>query len=31
VFRRTPSGWRLWVHHASPVLSGSDDDETEDE
>ncbi len=21
VFRRTPDGWRLWVHHASPVLS----------
>jgi ketosteroid isomerase-like protein len=21
VFRRTPGGWRLWVHHASPVLS----------
>ncbi len=21
VFRHTPSGWRLWVHHASPVLS----------
>ncbi len=21
VFRRTSSGWRLWVHHASPVLS----------
>lgn len=21
VFRRTPSGWRLWVHHASPVLA----------
>ena len=21
VFRRTPAGWRLWVHHASPVLS----------
>ncbi|MGH3472610.1 MAG: nuclear transport factor 2 family protein [Nocardioidaceae bacterium] len=24
VFRRTPAGWRLWVHHASPVLSGAD-------
>lgn len=22
VFRRTPAGWRLWVHHASPVLTG---------
>lgn len=21
VFRRTPGGWRLWVHHASPVLT----------
>jgi len=21
VFRRTPGGWRLWVHHASPVLA----------
>jgi ketosteroid isomerase-like protein len=21
VFRRTSSGWRLWVHHASPVLT----------
>ena len=21
VFRRTPTGWRLWVHHASPVLA----------
>ncbi len=20
VFRRTPAGWRLWVHHASPVM-----------
>jgi ketosteroid isomerase-like protein len=25
VFRRTPEGWRLWVHHASPVLSSSGD------
>lgn len=24
VFRRTPDGWRLWVHHASPVLSSPD-------
>ncbi len=24
VFRRTPEGWRLWIHHASPVLSGAD-------
>ena len=21
VFRRTPDGWRLWLHHASPVLT----------
>jgi ketosteroid isomerase-like protein len=21
VFRRTSTGWRLWIHHASPVLS----------
>ena len=24
VFRRTPGGWRLWIHHASPVLSPGD-------
>jgi ketosteroid isomerase-like protein len=24
VFRRTADGWRLWVHHASPVLSRGD-------
>ena len=23
VFRRTSTGWRLWIHHASPVLSSS--------
>jgi ketosteroid isomerase-like protein len=27
VFVRTPEGWRLWIHHASPVLSGRHDDE----
>ncbi len=28
VFVHTPQGWRLWIHHASPVLSGgSHDDE----
>lgn len=21
VFVRTPAGWRLWIHHASPVVS----------
>jgi len=28
VFRHTPSGWRLWIHHASPVITpaeGTDD------
>ncbi|HSK27487.1 MAG TPA: nuclear transport factor 2 family protein [Jiangellales bacterium] len=25
VFRATPAGWRLWVHHASPVLSPQGD------
>lgn len=24
VFRNTSEGWRLWVHHASPVLSGTE-------
>jgi len=24
VFRRRPQGWRLWLHHASPVLSPSE-------
>ena len=27
VFVRTPEGWRLWIHHASPVLSAMDDDD----
>ncbi|MET9550019.1 nuclear transport factor 2 family protein [Streptomyces sp. NPDC006627] len=27
VFRRTPDGWKLWSHHASPVLAETDDDE----
>lgn len=27
VFVRTPDGWRLWIHHASPVLSAHHDDE----
>ncbi|MDI3418440.1 nuclear transport factor 2 family protein [Streptomyces luteolus] len=27
VFRRTPGGWKLWSHHASPVLAETDDDE----
>jgi ketosteroid isomerase-like protein len=25
VFRRTDGGWRLWVHHSSPVLSVSEE------
>ena len=27
VFVRTDEGWRLWIHHASPVLSGGDHDD----
>jgi ketosteroid isomerase-like protein len=27
VFVRTTEGWRLWIHHASPVLSGGHDDD----
>ena len=30
VLRRTPEGWRMWIHHASPVISAADDDEAED-
>ncbi|MFJ6568627.1 nuclear transport factor 2 family protein [Streptomyces sp. NPDC091292] len=30
VFRRTPGGWKLWSHHASPVLAETSDDETDD-
>jgi ketosteroid isomerase-like protein len=26
VFVRTPAGWRLWIHHASPVLSAENHD-----
>ncbi|MER7173778.1 nuclear transport factor 2 family protein [Streptomyces mesophilus] len=26
LFRRTPSGWQLWSHHASPVLAERDDE-----
>ena len=29
VFRRTPAGWRLWIHHASPVLSAPELDQAE--
>jgi ketosteroid isomerase-like protein len=28
VFRRTSEGWRLWVHHGSPVMAdGTDEDD----
>jgi ketosteroid isomerase-like protein len=27
VFRRTSDGWRLWVHHASPVMNITEDDD----
>lgn len=30
VYVRTPQGWRLWMHHGSPVLQGDDEDEEED-
>lgn len=30
VFRRTPDGWKLWSHHASPVLAETDEDEADD-
>jgi ketosteroid isomerase-like protein len=29
VFRRTGNGWRLWVHHASPVMSVTEEVEEE--
>jgi hypothetical protein len=25
-FRRTASGWRMWVHHASPVAVSAEED-----
>ncbi|MEU6812335.1 nuclear transport factor 2 family protein [Streptomyces sp. NPDC046831] len=30
VFRRTRAGWKLWSHHASPVLTETDEDEDDD-
>ncbi|MEV0121338.1 nuclear transport factor 2 family protein [Streptomyces sp. NPDC050703] len=30
VFRRTPDGWKLWSHHASPVLAETDDEESDE-
>jgi ketosteroid isomerase-like protein len=29
VFRRRDDGWRIWAHHASPVLTASDDTASE--
>ena len=31
VFRRTPQGWRAWLHHASPVLAVDDGDPDDDD
>ncbi|MBW8737301.1 MAG: nuclear transport factor 2 family protein [Streptomyces turgidiscabies] len=28
LFQRTPAGWKLWSHHASPVLSENDENDT---
>jgi uncharacterized protein (TIGR02246 family) len=25
IFRRRPGGWKLWVHHGSPVIAPSED------
>lgn len=30
VFRRTSDGWKLWSHHASPVLAETGDDEDDE-
>ncbi|MBD0707635.1 DUF4440 domain-containing protein [Streptomyces sp. CBMA291] len=30
VFRHTPEGWRIWSHHASPVLAETEDSKAED-
>lgn len=30
-FVMTPDGWRLWLHHGSPVLQGDDDEEETEE
>jgi ketosteroid isomerase-like protein len=30
LFRRTPDGWKLWSHHASPVLAETGGDEGAD-
>lgn len=31
VFRRTDEGWRMWLHHGSPVLEASDEDDPREE
>src|SRR5690606_4046465 len=31
VYVRTPQGWKLWMHHGSPVLQGDEDEEGDDE
>ncbi|GAA1746806.1 nuclear transport factor 2 family protein [Nonomuraea wenchangensis] len=31
VYLRTSQGWRLWMHHGSPVLQGDDDEEEDGE
>jgi len=28
-FVRTPEGWRLWIHHGSPVLQHEEDEDAE--
>ena len=29
VFRRTRAGWRMWLHHASPVLADEEDEDAD--
>jgi ketosteroid isomerase-like protein len=31
VFRRTTEGWKLWAHHASPVLGETDQEEDDEQ
>jgi ketosteroid isomerase-like protein len=31
IFRRRGDGWRLWAHHASPVIAATDDGENRDD
>ena len=30
LFQRTSSGWKLWSHHASPVLAENDEEQNDD-